>query len=177
MAFTNTIGNNNSRPRPLVIFEFVGESKEPPLKVAEVSYDEPVDFRKEYPHSEYVVEQVVLDPVQLYSDYELDLLTRLAHHEAGNQGIDGMRRVVDVVLNRVDDNRFPNDIESVIFAPGQFTTASRLNKQSTKGIDEARTAVRIEVSGDRLDPKSIYFARKPLTTNGLYQFKDHYFSY
>ena len=49
------------------------------------------------------------------------MLAQLVQAEAGNQPLTGMRFVVDVVLNRVDDERFPNTIEGVIYQKGQFS--------------------------------------------------------
>lgn len=50
-------------------------------------------------------------------------LTRIATAEAGNQSDYGIRLVIDTVLNRVEDPRFPNDVHSVIFQPNQYYTA------------------------------------------------------
>lgn len=108
---------------------------------------------------------------------EIDMLYKIVWKESRNQGIDGMRRVCDVVLNRVDDPRFPNNIKDVILAPGQFTTASRLS--SVVYDEETIKAVNMELSASkdtRLDNVSIYFARSPHTKNN-YKFGDHYFSH
>lgn len=49
------------------------------------------------------------------------LLYSLVQAEAGNQDLDGCRLVADVVLNRIDSDSFPNELEDVIYAPGQFS--------------------------------------------------------
>lgn len=53
---------------------------------------------------------------------ELELLACVIYQEAGgNECCDECRRrVADVVLNRVNDPRFPNDIRSVLTAPRQY---------------------------------------------------------
>ncbi len=56
---------------------------------------------------------------ELYEYFELSerdeyLLAKLIQCEAGNQPIEAKEAVVMVVLNRVDDIRFPNTIEEVI---------------------------------------------------------------
>ena len=63
-----------------------------------------------------------------FTDHERDLLARVMMCEAGNQGPIGAALVGRVILNRVESEsgRFPNDIESVIYQPGQFSTASYL---------------------------------------------------
>lgn len=52
------------------------------------------------------------------------MIATLVMAEAGNQDLTEKRLVVDVVLNRVDDLRFPNTIEGVIYEEGQFAPMS-----------------------------------------------------
>lgn len=55
-----------------------------------------------------------------YSDNDLYVLSHIISAEAGNCGKDMMIGVGSVVLNRVDDERFPDTIEEVVFQPGQY---------------------------------------------------------
>lgn len=59
---------------------------------------------------------------QFYTDIEL--LAGIVEAEAGNQSELGKRLVIDVVLNRIDSNRWRDDytIWEVIAHPGQFET-------------------------------------------------------
>lgn len=50
----------------------------------------------------------------------LDLLARLIYGEARGEPYEGMVAVGAVVLNRVNDSRFPNTISGVIYQPGAF---------------------------------------------------------
>ena len=52
---------------------------------------------------------------------ELELLAQLVEAEAGNQDFEGKCLVVDVILNRVESDEFPNTISEVIFQEGQFS--------------------------------------------------------
>lgn len=49
-----------------------------------------------------------------------DLLARLIHGEARGEPYEGMVAVGAVVLNRVEDSRFPNTIAGVIYQKGAF---------------------------------------------------------
>lgn len=51
---------------------------------------------------------------------DAQLLLGIAQAEAGNQGPDGMWLVMSVVLNRVKNPEFPNNIHDVIYAENQF---------------------------------------------------------
>ena len=66
------------------------------------------------PTEEEIAEEEYLD--------SLELLAICVEAEAGNQGLDGKRMVVDVILNRVDDPDWPGTIEEVISQPTHFTS-------------------------------------------------------
>lgn len=52
----------------------------------------------------------------IYITYsEAQILKRIAMAEAGTEGIEGKAMVMQVVLNRVADERFPNTIKEVVF--------------------------------------------------------------
>lgn len=53
---------------------------------------------------------------------ELEVLARCVEAEAGNQSIDVKRAVVSVILNRVDDDDWPDTISEVIADPYEFAT-------------------------------------------------------
>jgi N-acetylmuramoyl-L-alanine amidase len=59
----------------------------------------------------------------IYITYqEAQILKRIAMAEAGTEGIEGKAMVMQVVLNRVADERFPNTIKEVVFQKYQFST-------------------------------------------------------
>ncbi|NCB63740.1 MAG: copper amine oxidase [Clostridia bacterium] len=59
-----------------------------------------------------------------YDAQSVDLLARVIYHESGNQPFTGQIAVGNVILNRVASPRFPNTIYDVIYAPGQFASAT-----------------------------------------------------
>lgn len=56
-----------------------------------------------------------------YSNNDTYLLAKLIHSEARGESYTGQVAVGAVVLNRVDDSRFPNTIAGVIYQPWAFT--------------------------------------------------------
>ena len=60
-----------------------------------------------------------VDCIELSYD-DARLLMGIAQAEAGNQGPDGMWLVMSVVLNRVNNPEFPDNIHDVIYAENQF---------------------------------------------------------
>ena len=69
---------------------------------------------------EIAAEQVSIETKEVKIYDSLEMLAKCVQAEAGNQGLLGKRLVVDVILNRVDSDRFPNTIEGVITQSGQF---------------------------------------------------------
>lgn len=107
---------------------------------------------------------------------ELEYLAACVEAEAGTQGLMGKRIVVDVILNRVDDSRFPNGIIGVINAPGQFEVVHNgaINKVSI--TQETFDAIKMELE-HRTDTEVLYFRNSHYGTGKpLYQINDHYFS-
>ena len=58
-----------------------------------------------------------------YTESDLKLLAAIIQAEAGSVDYGGMIAVGSVVMNRVDDSRFPDTIPGVIYAPYQFEPA------------------------------------------------------
>lgn len=105
------------------------------------------------------------------SEEERDLLAALVYHESGNQDLLGKQYVVDVVLNRVESDLFPNNITDVIFQknPIQFTTAEYLYSISNNVTDECYDAVDLELA-ERTNREILYFNNSS-NVSGTFVFK------
>ncbi|MFS0781605.1 cell wall hydrolase [Bacillus sp. 1P06AnD] len=74
---------------------------------------------------------------------EKDLMARLVQAEAKGEPYKGKVAVATVVLNRVDSKKFPNRVDQVIKAKGQFTPVSNgqikkpASAESKKAVNEA----------------------------------------
>lgn len=55
---------------------------------------------------------------------DMELVAQLVEAEAGNQTFEGKCLVVDVVLNRLESDDFPDTIEEIIFQERQFSVIS-----------------------------------------------------
>ena len=67
-----------------------------------------------------------------YSDEDIRILTTTVFHEAGHTTEQLRQYVAQVVLNRVEDSRFPDTVKGVITQPGQYST-----KYATAGAANA----------------------------------------
>ena len=109
--------------------------------------------------NEITLEVQIMEAEKARKQYETELLWRLVESEAGNQSLLGKRLVVDVVLNRVDDPRFPDSIKEVIYQPGQFAVVDNGAIYTVAPSAETIQAVKLEdkKQEERTEPEILYF--------------------
>lgn len=110
---------------------------------------------------------------------ESQLLMHLAEAEAGNQGEDGMWLVMSVVMNRVNDPDWPDNITDVIYQKNQFSPVSdgRLNKVELS--TEVHTAL-ARIEKGEVAPEIIGFEVKDSNElekyfRAVFGYRDHVF--
>ena len=119
-----------------------------------------------------VVKEVERIPETILTDDEKILIARIVMAEAGNQDYIGKRLVADVILNRFNNERWPNTIAGVIYAAGQFT------HPASYYTDDCLAAVEAECM-ERLDYEIMYFRAHHFFSGHpqAYQHGGHFFSY
>lgn len=108
----------------------------------------------------------------------IEILAKCVESEAGNQGLMGKRFVVDVILNRIDSETFPDDALAVISQRGQFSVWSSGKIHRTEPSEETYEAIRLELE-HRTDDKILFFASGNFNKCCVpaYRHGDHYFGY
>ena len=99
------------------------------------------------------------------SDKEIDMLERIVQAEAGGEDIKGKILVVNVIMNRVEDEEFPDTIEDVIFqnknGDYQFSPIEDERYWKVKVSDNTEEAVKRALKGEDYSKGALYFiARK-----------------
>lgn len=159
--------------------ELVIDDPEPSIVVHDVETVTAREFEEVVEPEPETVEEEESEDNYIWTE-ELELLAQLVQAEAGNQGLKGMRYVVDVVLNRVDDKRFPDSIHDVIFQKRQFSpVANGALKRAAGNVSvDAYQAVRLELDS-RLNYGILYFNSGKKCANGKnpFKYKDHWFAY
>lgn len=125
-----------------------------------------------------VMEETEVDLVdEAYFD-SLEMLACCVEAEAGTQDKFGKRLVVDVILNRVASDRFPNDIPSVITQKGQFAVHANGAMYRVIPSEETYEAVREELE-QRTDTQILFFSAHNYNKccTPAYKHQDHYFGY
>ncbi|ADG06625.1 spore cortex-lytic enzyme [Kyrpidia tusciae] len=99
-----------------------------------------------------------------FSARDIDLLTRVVYGEARGEPYTGQVAVAAVVLNRLEDPRFPHTIPGVIFQPGAFTAVSDGQIWLTPD-SEARKAVLDAIRGWDPTGGAIYYFNPATATS------------
>lgn len=112
------------------------------------------------------------------SDEEWNMINLCVEAEAGNQDLKGKRLVADVILNRVESDRFPNNICDVITQKYQFSTYWDGAMDRAEPSEETNEAVRMELES-RIDDKILFFTAGGYNRYCVpaYKYGDHYFGY
>lgn len=97
------------------------------------------------------------DPAYSLSGEDRDLLVRLAMAEAEGEPTEGKALVMLVVLNRIDDWRFPNTVSGVIYDEGQFSPVSNGRFDRVEPDDDCYEALRLVLDGWNESKGALYF--------------------
>lgn len=117
-------------------------------------------------------EEIIIQRYSL-SAYEEELLCRIAYAEAGNQGDYGMALIMAVIMNRVENPRFPNNVRDVIFAPSQFSTSHWFYEAP---IEQIQPALDLLQSGAVDDHGALFFCTTSFRSGTyLFSYGEHNF--
>lgn len=156
---------SNQESEPIIIDYVISENVEE--EVLGVDYD-----------TDFVPGFYYISPEDEY--YEtLELMARCVEAEAGNQGLEGKRMVVDVILNRVDHPApyFPDTVRGVITQENAFSTYWNGAMDKVVPTEETWDAINMELK-ERSYPSILYFSCEGYLPYGTPWRKvgGHYFS-
>lgn len=89
-----------------------------------------------------------------YTEQELDLLSRLVESEGGTESYYTRLMIASVVINRVNDPKFPNTLREVIYAKSQFSVTT-VYKNGIPMIDHPASEESIEAAREILEYGSV----------------------
>ena len=95
-----------------------------------------------------------------YSEGDYNVLLRIVQAEAGNCDIEGRVMVANVILNRVEDDAFPNTITKVVYQKHQFSPVGNGSIKRCKVTAETVEAVERALSGEDLTDGALYFMNR-----------------
>lgn len=119
-----------------------------------------------------VVDYEVLEKEMKYklSDNDYDSLLRIVEAEAGGEDEDGKLLVANVVLNRVDSDKFPDTVTEVIMQKGQgvaqFTPTVDGRFSNVTISEETYNAVKRALYGEDISKGALYFCARHEADSG-----------
>lgn len=111
------------------------------------------------------------------TENEMLMVCKMVCAEAGNQTPVGKRAVIEVIFNRMLDDRWPDTAEGVLTQKGQFTNSSRISDEwALEQIEHVQAVLNEDTT--ILGGDCVYFAtRKEANGSHYVQIGDHYFAY
>ena len=104
------------------------------------------------------------EDIYCLSDKDYEVLLRIVQAEAGNEDEKGKMLVAGVVMNRVENSRFPDSVEEVVFQHEdgvyQFSPVANGTYYTVKVTEETRKAVDRVLSGEDITQGALYFAAR-----------------
>ena len=97
-----------------------------------------------------------------YDADDLYWMSRLIYAESGNQPLDGMIAVGNVVMNRVNSPRYPDNIYDVLNQKNQFVPPSSLSKRTPNS--QSVVAAKLVMDGAEVLPTALFFNMKGLSS-------------
>ena len=113
-----------------------------------------------------IVDYEVLEKEMKYhlSDQDYDALLRIVEAEAGGEDADGKLLVANVVLNRVNDDKFPDTVTEVVMqreqGVAQFTPTVDVRFQTVTVSKETYEAVERALYGEYISKCALYFCAR-----------------
>jgi spore germination cell wall hydrolase CwlJ-like protein len=127
-----------------------------------------------------VVDYEVLEQTMKYqlSDKDLEALQRIVEAEAGGEDQDGKLLVANVVLNRVNSEKFPDTVVDVVMqreeGVAQFSPTVDGRYQSVRISEDTREAVERALYGEDISQGALYFcAREKVDSERMQWFDRH----
>lgn len=108
------------------------------------------------------IRRVLNNRISINLDEEsMEILYRIVEAEAAGEGLKGKMLVAGVILNRLEDSRFPNTIKGIVFSKKggryQFSPVGNGRYYKVQVTEETKRAVDKTVSGKDYTQGALYF--------------------
>lgn len=124
-----------------------------------------------------VVDFHVMEQVNVLEASDLDILLRIVESEAGSEDEDGRLLVANVILNRVNDDKFPSTVTEVVFQQengvAQFSPVSNGKIYQVEISEETCEAVERALKGEDISQGALYFAARQYADSSKMQWFDN----
>lgn len=95
---------------------------------------------------------------------DLEVLSKIVHAEAKGEPYEGKVAVAEVVMNRVEDENFPDTVKDVVYQEGQFQPVANGAINNTPS-EEAIKASKEVLMSDNTSHNAMYFYNDEIATD------------
>ena len=156
------------------------------LNVVTSTYEKAIEAAMAEETQEVMAEETV-EAVKLYenrwniqlTEEEIDLLAKIVWVESRGESVEGQKAVVEVILNRIASEKFPNTLYEVLSQKNPTQFASWKHRDSARPTEKEYASIYSVLNGETsiLREDTLYFATKKLTRNLDVKIDGHYFCY
>lgn len=111
------------------------------------------------------------------SEKDYEILLKIVQAEAGSEDEKGKMLVAGVVMNRVENSKFPDTVEEVVFQNEngiyQFSPVANGTYQSAVATEETKKAVDRVLGGEDVTEGALYFAARKYAEEGKMKWFDN----
>lgn len=95
------------------------------------------------------------------TEEEIEIFERIVEAEVTTNNYEGKLAVANVILNRIESDRFPNTMKEVVFAKRQFSPVSDGRYYTVKVTDLTKQVVQDALAGYRMVERDVYYFCTP----------------
>ena len=95
------------------------------------------------------------------TEEEIEIFERIVEAEVTTNNYEGKLAVANVILNRIESERFPNTMKEVVFAKRQFSPISDGRYYKVKITELTKQVIQDALSGYRMVERDVYYFCTP----------------
>lgn len=143
----------------------------------EIIEEEPDIVEETEPVTEAIETEPEIFEEELLSQEEIELIVLVTMAEAEGEPVEGKRLVIDVILNRMDHDRFPDTVHDVVYQRNQFTSMSNGRVDRCRVTKDIYDLV-VEELKNRTNHDVIFFTANEygIYDAPMFSVANHYFS-
>lgn len=165
---------------------FFGNNNKVKTSPVEITYEDTTPEQVDITYKPTLIDvpEPMPDPLPFY--YEIikdmtgndrEILARLARLEAENQSLEGQMAAIEVVLNRIMSDEFPNTLTDVVYQKNQFSPAKFINSTTPLQMQYEAVDAVFKETEPILNTGVLFFDTKPYNDLVYTKIDDHYFCY
>lgn len=150
---------NQKNEQEMIFQKFVLENESVNLE-----YEKESGAVKTVASGQRVIDYTIMEIEPMLSDEEYQTLLRIVEAEAGGEDMEGKMLVANVVLNRVESDKFPDNVVDVVYQKSkgvtQFQPVSNGRIEQVTVSQDTKDAVKKVLDGEDESAGALYFAAR-----------------